>query len=150
MWQRVVKNLPINLHNFCRKYLVLSLVNCTNLKRWKISENNNCELCNCPEMQLHIFNNCKLALDQYEWWHNSVISTICNHMKTKVTNYLLQIYADIDGYVNPATLFKKRDQAITTNMDDNLPHRTYCCEKRQSNHCNRTYLSIRNQDRKIT
>ena len=122
-WQRLVKNLPINLHNFCRKYLVSSLANRTNLKRRKISENNNYELCNCPETQLHIFNNCKLVLDRYEWQHNSVISIICNHLKTKVTNDLLQLYADIDGYINPTTLFKKCDQAITTNMDDNLQHR---------------------------
>ena len=105
-----------------RKYLVSSLANHTNLKTWKILENN-CELCDCPETQLHIFSNCKLTLDRYEWWHNSVISTICNHLKTKVINDLLQLYADIDGYVNPATLFKRRDQAITTNMDDNLRHR---------------------------
>ena len=122
-WQRLVKNLPINLHNFCRKYLVSSLANRTNLKRWKISENNNCELCNCPETQLHLFNNCKLALDRNEWRHNSVILTICNHLKTKVTNDLLQLYADIDGYDNPATLFKRRYQAIETNIDDNLSHR---------------------------
>ena len=64
-------------------------------------------------MQLHIFNNCKLALDSYKWRHNSVISTICNHLKTKLTNGLLQLYADINGYVNPATIFKRRDQAIT-------------------------------------
>ena len=49
--------------------------------------------------------------------------TICNHLKIKVTNDLLQLYADIDGYINPVTLFKKRDQAITNNMDDNLLHR---------------------------
>ena len=122
-WQRLVKNLPINLHNFCRKYLVSSLANRTNLKRWKISENNNCELCNCPETQLHIFNNCKLALDRNKWRHNSVILTICNHLKTKVTNDLLQLYADIDGYDNPVTLFKRCYQTIETNMDDSLRHR---------------------------
>ena len=44
-------------------------------------------------------------------------------METKVTNDLLQLYADIDGYDNPATLFKRRYQAIETNIDDNLPHR---------------------------
>ena len=62
-WQRLVKSLPINLHNFCRKCLVSSLANRTNLKRWKISENSNCELCSCPKTQLHIFNHCKLAFD---------------------------------------------------------------------------------------
>ena len=122
-WRRLVKSFPINLHNFCRKYLVSSLANRTNLKRWKISENSNCELCNCPKTQLHIFNHCKLAFDWCEWRHNSVVLTICNHLKTKVANDLLQVYVDIDGYVNPATLFKKRDQAIITNMDDNLRHR---------------------------
>ena len=151
-WQRLVKNLPINLHNFCQRYLVSSLANRTNLKRWKISENNNCELCNCPETQLHIFNNCKLALDRNEWRHNSVILTICNHLKTKVTNDLLQLYTDIDAYDNPATLFKRRYQAIETNIDGNLPHRARpdtVLKKRQSNHYNRTYLSIWNQYRKI-
>ena len=62
-WQRLVKNLPINLHNFSQKYLVSSLANCTNLKRWKILEDNNCGLYKYPETQLHMFNNCKLALD---------------------------------------------------------------------------------------
>ena len=119
-WQRLVKNLPINLHDFCRKYLVSSLANRTNLKRWKIPENNNCELCNCLETQLHIFNNRKLTLHRFEWRHSSVISTIGNHLKTKVINDLLQLYANIDEYVNPATLFKRRDQAVTTNMDGNL------------------------------
>ena len=41
-WQILVKRLPINIHNFCCKYLVMSLVNNSNLKRWKIS---NSELC---------------------------------------------------------------------------------------------------------
>ena len=76
--QRLVKNLPITiLYNFCGKYLILNLANRTNL-RWKILENNNCELFNYLEVQLHIFSNCKLVLDWYEWRHNWVISTICN------------------------------------------------------------------------
>ena len=45
-------------------------------------------------------------------------------MKTKVTNDLSQLYADIDGYDNPATLFKRRYQTIETNIDDNLTHRS--------------------------
>ena len=44
-------------------------------------------------------------------------------MKTKVTNDLLQLYADIDGYDNPVTLFKRRYQIIETNMDGSLRHR---------------------------
>ena len=36
---------------------------------------------------------------------------------------MLQLYGDIDGYVNPGALFKRSDQAIKTNMDDKLWHR---------------------------
>ena len=43
-------------------------------------------------------------------------------MKTKVTNDLLQLYDDVNAYVNPATLFERRDQASATNMNDNLRH----------------------------
>ena len=117
-WQRLVKNLSINLYNFCRKYLVSSLANRANLG-WIISEHNICELCNCPETQLQIFKNCKLALDRYEWRHNSEIS-ICNHLKTKLTNDLLQLYADIDGYVNPAT--SDMTKLNVTRRDQNYYH----------------------------
>ena len=44
-------------------------------------------------------------------------------MKTKVTNDLSQLHADIDGYGNQASLFKRRYQAIRSNMDDNHQHR---------------------------
>ena len=64
--QRLVKNLSIKiLYNFRGKYLIWNLANRTNLKRWKILENNNCELFNYLEAQLRIFSNCKLALDRY-------------------------------------------------------------------------------------
>ena len=129
-WQILVKNLPINLHNFCWKYLVSSLANRTNLKRWKILGKNNCELCNCSETQLHIFNNCKLALGRYEWRHNSVISIIRKHLKTKVTNDLLQPYSKgVTKLLKPTWM--------TTS--DTEPDR-HCPEKQQSNHCNKTYL----------
>ena len=44
-------------------------------------------------------------------------------MKTKVTNDLSQLHADIDGYGNQASLFKRRCQAIRSNMDDSHQHR---------------------------
>ena len=44
-------------------------------------------------------------------------------MKTKVTNDLSQLHADIDGYGNQASLFKRRYQAIRSNMDDSHQHR---------------------------
>ena len=44
-WQILVKRLPINTHNFCRRYLVMSLDKNSNLKRWKISNSELRSLC---------------------------------------------------------------------------------------------------------
>ena len=36
-WQNVIKRLPVNTHNFARRYLIFNLANNANLFRWKIS-----------------------------------------------------------------------------------------------------------------
>ena len=45
-WKKVTTKLPANIFRFCRRYLVLSLANNSNLLRWKISNNCLCSLCN--------------------------------------------------------------------------------------------------------
>ena len=52
-WQILVKRLPINIHNFCCRYLVMNLANNSNLKRWKISNSELCSLCTKKQTQLH-------------------------------------------------------------------------------------------------
>ena len=82
-WQILVKRLPINIHNFCRSYLVMSLANNSNLKRWKISKSEMCSLCTKKQAQLHIFDHCLQALKRYKWRHNLIIQTFCNHTLKK-------------------------------------------------------------------
>ena len=57
-WQMLVKRLPVNIHSFCRRCLVMSLANNFNLKRWKISSSGAYLLCSKLQSQLHVFNNC--------------------------------------------------------------------------------------------
>ena len=123
-WQMLVKRLPVNIHNFCRRYLVMSLANNSNLKRWKISSSGACLLCGKLQSRLYVFNNCTGALDRYTWRHNSVIKTLCNHLSEKVTHGF-RLYADIEGYDNPATLFRPRQQNITATgpQEHSLLHR---------------------------
>ena len=45
-WKKVNTKLPANIFRFCRRYLVLSLANNSNLLRWKISNNCLCSLSN--------------------------------------------------------------------------------------------------------
>ena len=64
-WQILVKRLPINIHNFCRRYLVMSLANNSNLKRWKISNSELCSLCTKKQTQLHVFKHFLQVLNRY-------------------------------------------------------------------------------------
>ena len=64
-WKKVTNKLPANLFRFCRRYLVFSLANSSNLHIWKTSNNGLCSLCNKLQTQSHNFNNCKQALDCY-------------------------------------------------------------------------------------
>ena len=112
-WQILVQRLPINTRNFCCRYLVMSLANNSNLKRWKISNSELFSLCTKKQTQLHVFNYCLQALNRYTWRHNSIIQTFCNHLLEKAS-YNFCLYADIEGFENPATLFKSLQQSLTT------------------------------------
>ena len=83
-WQILVKQLPINIHNFRRRYLVMSLANNWNLKRWKISNSELCSSCTKKQTQLHVFNHCLQALNRYTSRRNSIIQTFCNHLLKKL------------------------------------------------------------------
>ena len=92
-WKKVTNKLPVNIFRFCRRYLVLSLANNSNLRRWKISSNGLRPLCNKIQTQFYIFNNCKQALDRYTWRHDSILFTITEHLKPKLANSFC-IYVD--------------------------------------------------------
>ena len=92
-WKKVTNKLPANIFRFCRRYLVLSLANNSNLHRWKISNNGLYSLCNILQTQFHVFNNCKQALDRYTWKHDSILFTITEHLKPKLANRFC-IYVD--------------------------------------------------------
>ena len=104
-WQILVKRLSINTHNVCSRYLVMSLDNNSNHKRWKTSNSELCSLCTKKQTQLHVFNYCLQALNRYTWSHNSIIQTFC---------YDFRLYADIEDFENPAILFISRQQNLTT------------------------------------
>ena len=85
-WKKVTNKLLQNIFRFCQRYLVFSVANNSNLHRWKISNNDLCSLCNKLQTQLHVFNNCKQALDRYTWRNDSILFTITEYLKSKLAN----------------------------------------------------------------
>ena len=111
-WQMLVKRLPVNIHNFCPRYLIVNLANDSNIKRWKIANSELCSLSLEMQTQLHVFNHCSNALSRYTWRHDSIIKTFCNNLLKKIS-YDFCLYADIEGFDNPVT-FKPSQQNITS------------------------------------
>ena len=58
------------------------------------------------------------------WRRNSIIQTFCNNL-LKTACYNFSLYADIEGFQNPATLFKPQQQSltITGQQQNDLLHR---------------------------
>ena len=67
-----------------------------------------CCLCNKKSETLHhIVSNCEVSANEgrYTWRHNSILYTILTHISS-IVNDGYSIYADIEGYANPASLFR--------------------------------------------
>ena len=83
LWHDIVCRIPSNIICFARRSLILSLGNNSNLRRWNIRDSAGCDLCQKMQTQLHVFSNCKVALEQgrYTWRHDSILLTIIHHFK---------------------------------------------------------------------
>ena len=101
----MTSSLPINIHNFARCYFIYSLSKATKSQRWKLKENSNCFLCDHKETQIHLFNNCKSALNRYERRHDSVLKTLMSNFVTTASEGF-RLCTDIDGYGWPSRLFR--------------------------------------------
>ena len=55
-WNSLINCLSSNIFRFCRKALIFSLNNNSNLARWKIRNSPNCDLCGKTKTQIHALN----------------------------------------------------------------------------------------------
>jgi hypothetical protein len=121
-WKNISNSLPTNIFRFCRRYLVFSLANNSNLHRWKISSNGLCSLCKLKlQTQMHVFNNCEHALDRYTWRHDSVLFTITEHLKPRLADNT-SIFVDslsLD-YPSPKGLFSGKVPDIVLIQGDKI------------------------------
>ena len=84
-----------------------------NLKRWKISTNDNCKMCikpNCRPQKatlFHILNHCERFLgesERFTWRHNSVLNFITLTLKENQPDHI-KIYADLENHnINGSTI----------------------------------------------
>ena len=102
MWQTLMKKLPNNIFCFVRKALIFCLPNKSNLFRWKVKDNNKCDMCQQPETQLHIFSNCVNYLNRYTWRHDSILKTVANKVSRHQCDNV-KIFVDCQNLPFPCT-----------------------------------------------
>ena len=103
-WNLLFNSLPSNVFNFCRKALIFSLNDNSNLARWKIRNSPNCDLCGKTQTQTHALNNCIGAINdgRYKWRHDFILKTILCYIYSS-NEY--QVFADVEGYNSSAVFF---------------------------------------------
>ena len=96
-WKSIIYQVPRGVMAFSLRAATNSLATPDNLARWGRVVDNRCNLCSQSPCTLgHILNNCKKALDRYEWRHNNVLAHLYSTLReNKPDNF--EIYADLEG-----------------------------------------------------
>ena len=99
------------------QFAMRSATNCLatadNLKRWKKTRNDNCQMCKKPNSQpfkatlFHVLNHCTAFLgekERFTWRHNSVLQYVTQVLKENPPAHI-QVFADLEGHkVNGQTI----------------------------------------------
>ena len=129
LWQN---KLPKNIYTFCRRAIVLSLANKSDLFRWKRRANPDCDLCGKKQTQHHVMSFCKTALNQarYKWRQTQILKTIASHLQSVLTPLNASLYMDIPGYLNPREIFESARPDLLVVCGDSVSaiELTFCFE----------------------
>ena len=98
VWKSYMFNLKQGTLKFLLNAAVDTLPTAANMKRWKKSSSDLCNLCKRRQTTNHILSACPVALNQlrFTWRHDSVVSYIVNNVDSKFT-----VYSDIPGHTAP-------------------------------------------------
>ena len=58
-------------------------------------------------------------MDRFTWRHNSILSSLCNHLNKKVC-LDSKTFVDLTNYENPGNLFKSKRPDIVTKGNDSI------------------------------
>ena len=96
-WKSIIYQVPRGVMAFSLRAATNSLPTPDNLARWGRVVDKSCNLCSQSPCTLgHILNNCKKALDRYEWRHNNVLAHLYSTLRENKPDNL-EIYADLEG-----------------------------------------------------
>ena len=111
LWKSYLYDLKAGTLKFLLNASIDTLPTAANLKRWKKSPSDKCNLCHNRQTTNHCLNICKVALDsgRFMWRHNNIINYIVQSLDTdKYT-----VHSDIPGHEAPGGGTVPPELAIT-------------------------------------
>jgi hypothetical protein len=95
-WSKSIELLSATLFCFCRKALQQQLPTSSNLHRWGKSGDPLCSLCQKPQTNKHVLNNCAspVVLERYKIRHDAVLLILCGWLKQTISA-IASLHADI-------------------------------------------------------
>ncbi len=97
-WSSFLNSLPSSMTCFVTKALIQQLPTFSNLQRWHRASTNLCPLCQKPQTNKHVLNNCAAptALERYKTRHDAVLQILSNWLLS-VKNPATQLFVDLGG-----------------------------------------------------
>ena len=96
-WKSIIYQVPRGVMAFSLRAATNSLATPDNLARWGRVVDKSCNLCSQSPCTLgHVLNNCKKALDRFEWRHNNVLAHLYSTLRENKPDNV-EIYADLEG-----------------------------------------------------
>ena len=104
-WQSLIFSVPRGVMAFAARAATNSLASPDNLARWKKIVHPKCPLCSITPCTLgHLLNNCKEALDRFEWRHNNIVKYLQTTISARGMEGV-EVYADLEGHrINGVTV----------------------------------------------
>jgi uncharacterized Rmd1/YagE family protein len=97
-WSSFINTLTSPLTCFVIKALLQQLPTFVNLQRWHRVSTNLCPLCQKPQTNKHVLNNCSdpTSLERYKTRHDAVLQILSNWLQS-VKNPATQLFVDLGG-----------------------------------------------------
>ena len=105
-WKSIIFGVPKGVMAFAMRSATNTLATPDNLKRWKKTASDNCQMCRQPGRPPakatlhHQLNNCSAFLgehERYTWRHDSVAQYMAETLKENLPEQM-SLYADLEGY----------------------------------------------------
>lgn len=98
-WSHAIEAIPDIHFKFTRKAFAQQLATNANLKRWRKTNSDLCNLCNACQSNKHVLSNCSspVALQRYLFRHNAILTVLAEWLSQALDKSVFTLCVDLDN-----------------------------------------------------